>query len=220
MKVQRLKATVKSKALLGLDKDGNVNAFDVFYSVGNWPETLDEYGTLFPDATERIARYEDAHNTKGQARRIAQAYVDAAEAASRALAEGFTPEEAAEALLENAENYGKMPGARRAATPDEIAELRDWVMLKLSEEPIYEFGATISLSKDALKRGADMVAFLATADESAAIAINAGMAARGFTAWNLVDTPNPTAEQCAHWIVYRLRHDAAAAKTDPLAALA
>jgi len=221
MKTQRLKATIPSKTLLGQDEQGNPKRFDLFYTVSNWPEAGDDLNAIFgPDWLDRFAKYEDAHNTKGAARRGGQAFIDAAEAASRSIAEGFTAQECAEALLDNAEDYGKIPGNRRKATSEEIADLTVWVQSRLAEEPTFTFGPAMTISAATMKKGAEMAAMLPTLADDELDAVQAGMMKRGFTLWTLEDTPEPTAEQCAAWLTFRARYDAAQVKADPLAALA
>lgn len=221
MKKMRLKATIPSAILLGKDENGNPQRFDLFYTVSNYPEQGDDPAPIFgPDWLERFARYEDAHNTKGAARRTGTAFVDAAEAASRAIVEGFTATEATEAILEAADDYGKLPGERRKANEDELAELREWVMEKLATEPEYSFGPAMTITAAALKKGAEMAAAVLTLTPEQREALAEGMERRGFTAWNLEDTPAPTPEECAVWLTHRARFDQAAAKADPLAAMA
>lgn len=221
MKNTRLKATIPSATLLGKDENGNPKRFDLFYSVTNWPEAGDDLAQIFgPDWLDRFAKYEDAHNTKGAARRNGQQFVDGAEAAARAIAPGMTVRECAEALTYDAETYGKMPGERRKATTEELVELIAWVTEQLAVEPTFTFGPAMTISAATLKKGAEMAAMLPTLDEAQLDAVQAGMVRRGFTLWTLEDTPAPTAEQCAAWLTYRARFDAAQTKADPLAALA
>jgi hypothetical protein len=221
MKSTRLKATIPSKTLLGLDDAGNPKRFDLFYSVSNWPEAGDDLSSIFgPDWLDRFAKYEDAHNTKGAARRGGQAFIDAAEAAARAIAPEMSAVECAEALAVDAETYAKIPGGRRKATDDELLALAGWVSEQLAAEPTFTFGPAMTISAATLKKGAEMAAMVRTLTDVQAGAVNAGMAKRGFTAWNLVTDPNPTSEQCAAWLTHRARWDAAQVKADPLAALA
>lgn len=221
MKTMRLKATLPSKALLGADENGNPRRFDMFYSVSNWAEPGDDLAAIFgPDWLERLNKYEDAHNTKGAARRRGQLAVDAAEAAARKIAPGFTATDAAEAIMENAEDYGKIPGDRKTATPEELGELTEWVILQLSEEPTFAFGAPATMSDALARKAQEMQGVYATLNAEGIAALVSGMTRRGFTAWHPSATPEPTLEQCAQWLTFRARYDAAQAKSDPLAALA
>lgn len=221
MKNTRLKATIPSKTLLGLDDAGNPKRFDLFYSVSNWPEQGDELGQIFgPDWLDRFAKYEDAHNTKGAARRGGQAFIDAAEAAARAIAPEMSVIDCAEAIATDAETYAKIPGGRRKAKEDEVLALVGWVREQLATEPTFTFGPAMTISAATLKKGQEMAAMVPTLNEEQLAALKAGMIKRDFQLWNLDHTPNPTAEECAAWLTYRARWDAAQVKADPLSALA
>ena len=221
MKNTRLKATLPSALLLGKDDTNNPKRFDLFYSVTNWPEAGDDLAQIFgPDWIERFARYEDAHNTKGAARRGGQVFIDAAESAARAIAPEMTAVECAEAISIDAESYAKIPGERRKATEEEVLALAGWVREQLTAEPSFTFGPAMTISAATLKKGQEMAVMVKTLNEEQLAALSQGMIRRDFTLWNIATHPAPTPEECAAWLTYRARWDAAQVKADPLSALA
>jgi hypothetical protein len=216
--------------IFGLDKEGQAVERQLPYTVVNWPQELAFAVELFDGEEpflERFNRYEDAHNSKGQARRLYQGQVALYEEAAKAWPKGWTSdqvEDVLERITAKPEDREKLETVNlfsRGASPadEEIIEaLREHFDAQFFEQfgsggVNLSFGAKFTASKELMETAGKIAAKMLLADDSLWTQLSEGMGKRGYVRFQRIygddfsgvpsEVDEKLTEEFARWISFR-----------------